>query len=77
MDFAATVAELDRLAEALEIAGHPDLAAHIDAEVEQMIDRQKHVLKDMGFSDDVLTRDEEAAEDIYEYRIEPIEQPYV
>jgi hypothetical protein len=69
-----TIAELGRLAEALDICGHSDLAAAVDAAADQLLEQTDDMLDETGFGDNVMTRDPDVADEIYEHRIESIDR---
>lgn len=66
------VAMLDGLAEALEKRGAPDLAMVVDATANELLEQRDDMLEQTGF-DDVMRRDDEVADKIYDERIESID----
>lgn len=70
------VAMLDRIAEALERRGHRDLAARVDAATNELLEQRDDMLQETGFADDVMQRDPEVADEIYEERIESIDRTH-
>lgn len=67
------VAMLDGLAEALETRGAPDLAMVVDATANELLEQRDDMLEQTGF-DDVMRRDDEVADKIYDDRIPSIDE---
>lgn len=66
-------AMLDGLAEALEKRGAPDLAMVVDATANELLEQRGDMLEQTGF-DDVMRRDDEVADKIYDDRIPSIDE---
>lgn len=72
----AFVAALDGIAAALELRGDADLAFIVDSAANELLEQRDDMLEETGFADDVLTRDSDVAEEIYDKRIESIDRMY-
>lgn len=68
----SVVAMLDDLAAALDRRGARDLAEQVDAAANELLEQRDDMLEWTGF-DDVMRRDDEVADKIYDERIESIE----
>lgn len=68
----AVLQVLDEVAEALEQRGEQELAAAVDANVDELLTQRRGVLDDSGF-DDVMRRDEDVAQEIYETPLKPVD----
>jgi|GEM_PF-6007937 len=70
------VVTLDSIAESLELCGHPDLARRVDAAADDLLEQHDDMLEETGFEQDVMKRDPEVADEIYEDRIESIDRQH-
>lgn len=68
----AIVALLDGIAQALE-RRRSFLASAVDATTEDVLEQRNQVLEETGF-DDIMQRDEDVAQTIYDTHYEPIDQ---
>lgn len=68
----ALTTTLDEVAEQLEARGAVDLAQAVDATNGELLTQRRGVLDETGF-DDVMKRDEDAAEEIYEHPLKPVD----
>lgn len=64
---------LDSLAEALEARGDRDLACVVDATANELLEQRDDMMEQTGF-DDVMRRDDEVADKIYDERIPSIDE---
>ncbi len=70
---AALLTALDEAAEALESRGATELAAAVDAHTGELLTQRREVLDDSGF-DDVMTRDPDVAEELFDNPIKPVDE---
>lgn len=69
----AVVAILDRVAEALERRGEQRLASIVDATANELLEQRDDMLEQTGFEGDVMRRDPDVADEIYEQPIPSID----
>jgi hypothetical protein len=63
------VAMLDTIAQQLEARGEGDLAFVVDSATNELLEQRGDMLEETGFEHNVMQRDRDVAEEIYEQRI--------